>query len=155
MDALQFNDYGLLEPGVHACTLDELGEQLGSFQNSDRRSTLFSRLREFLKVCSQTGVKVIIDGSFVMKCVDTPDDIDLLLILPEGWDWSQELVPRDYNVLSSKNAKSVYRFDVKVAPANSEAEQRWLDFFAQVNPKWSKILEKALPETKGLIEVQR
>src|SRR5262245_43049395 len=31
------------------------------------------------------GTSVILDGSFVMACVDEPDDIDLILILPPDW----------------------------------------------------------------------
>jgi hypothetical protein len=32
-----------------------------------------------------------VDGNFVMRCVDEPDDIDVVLVLAADWDLSAEL----------------------------------------------------------------
>jgi hypothetical protein len=130
--------HGLLPPGIHVLTLEQVEESFGRFQKSDRRCRLFARLTTYLRELRAAGwaVAVILDGSFVMKCVDEPDDVDLLVILPTGWDRAAELPPHEYNLLSHRMAKRLYKFDVFAAEEGTDEQARWEEFFAGVNVKW-------------------
>jgi hypothetical protein len=85
---LAFDDRKLLVPGVHEVSLDTVKQYFGQFQRSDRGMTLFAKLTEYLEAVKRAGCGhcVVVDGSFVMACVDEPDDIDLVLVLPPDWD---------------------------------------------------------------------
>ena len=75
----ELNDDGLLPEGLHECSLGEILERFGRFQQSDRRRRLGQRLQEFLGDVGSTGlaVAVVIDGSFVTGKPE-PNDIDLV-----------------------------------------------------------------------------
>ncbi|HEY2589079.1 MAG TPA: hypothetical protein VGI81_25270 [Tepidisphaeraceae bacterium] len=130
--------HGLLPPGIHVLTLEQAEALFGLFQKSERRSRLFARLATYLRELRAAGwaVAVILDGSFVMKCVDDPEDIDLLVILPTGWDRAAELPPHEYNLLSHRMAKRLYKLDVFAAEEGTDEQARWEEFFAGVNVKW-------------------
>src|SRR5262245_1676341 len=98
---LTFDDRGLLVPGTHDATPAEVERAFARFQRSDRRITLFAKLRAYLAELRQTGwaCHVILDGSFVMPMVDEPNDIDVILVLPADWDLTRELRPFEYNVV--------------------------------------------------------
>jgi hypothetical protein len=95
---LVFAERKLLLPGVHDVTMDTVKEQFGRFQKSERRMTLFAKLTEYVDAVKKAacGQSVIIDGSFVMACIDEPDDIDLVLVLPPDWDMQADLKPYQY-----------------------------------------------------------
>ena len=82
--ALTLNDQGYLPPGVHDASLQEVEQLFARFQRTDRRITLFGKLAAYLREVKRAGcgVAVVLDGSFVIACVDEPEDIDLVLILP-------------------------------------------------------------------------
>jgi hypothetical protein len=48
MTMVQLTDNGVLPPGIHDLTLDEVEVLFGSFQSSDRRPTLFGRLKKLV-----------------------------------------------------------------------------------------------------------
>src|SRR5947208_1417637 len=114
--ALAFDDRKLLPPGVHDATLKEVDKQFARFQKSDRRPQLFAKLRDYLAAVKKAGCgsAVILNGSFVMACVDEPEDIDLILVLPEDWDESAALKPYQYNLVSKRRVRQEYAFDVAV-----------------------------------------
>src|SRR5436305_9676904 len=99
----ELTELGLLPPGVHTLSLEQVGVLFGGFQRSDRRLVLFERLRQYVTALRKTGtaLAVVVDGSFVMRGVDEPGDIDLLVVLPQGWDRAAELSPHVYNLLST------------------------------------------------------
>ena len=61
------NPQGLLPPGIHDCTLEEVGQRFGCFQWSDRRPNLYKRLLEYVRELQ--GAKIaealLLNGSFV------------------------------------------------------------------------------------------
>jgi hypothetical protein len=85
---LAFDERNLLHPGVHDASMETVEALFGKFQRSDRRMKLFAKLAEFVEAVRKAGCgsSVIIDGSFVMVCIDEPNDIDIVLVLPSGWD---------------------------------------------------------------------
>jgi hypothetical protein len=134
-----FNDAGLLPPGVYDCTLDELRQRFGVFQTTDRRPTLFEKLHALVHEAWATRlvVEIIIDGSFVTAKPD-PNDIDLILVLNKGHDFTAELRPFEYNVLSTRQARKIYGFDLLVAMHGSSVYTEYLAFFAQVRGETSR-----------------
>ena len=105
---------GVLPEGIHDATLDQIQERFARFQGSTRRIGLFEKLKRYLEELRKTGwlVTVIVDGSFVMECVDAPGDIDIVLVFPAGWDVNAELKPFEYNLVSRKRPYRQYRIHV-------------------------------------------
>ncbi len=76
------NEHGLLPPGIHPCTLEELEGRFDGGGFGSHRYELILRLRNFLtEVRKVTFVAwVAIDGSFV-TAKEEPGDIDIVLVL--------------------------------------------------------------------------
>lgn len=131
-----FTAQGLLPDGIHECTLDEVRDRFGRFQSSDRRIQLLQKLTQFLHEARLTTLVkgIFIDGSFVTN-KDEPNDIDLILVLQPDHDFSLELRPFEYNVLSRNQVRRHYQFDLLVANEGGERYQECIDFFAQVRDK--------------------
>lgn len=152
---LVFDERKLLVPGVHEVTLDDVKEAFGKFQKSDRRVTLFAKLVEYTDAVKRTGIgaSVIIDGSFVMGCIDEPDDIDLLLVLPANWDIAADLKPYQYNLVSKREVRRAFGFDQFVVKTESMEETAWIEFFAGINMKWREKFGWPEETRKGMLRV--
>jgi hypothetical protein len=149
----EFDERGLLPPGVHDCSLDEIGARFGTFRGSDRRPRLFGKLEQYVLETQQTGlvVALVINGSFV-TATPQPNDIDLIVLLQPGHDFSAELRPFEYNVLSSRWARKRYGLDVMVATEGSAAAERYYRLFRRVRgrPDASKgLLRLELPAPRA------
>ena len=127
------NQQGFLPEGIHDCTIEEAQARFGVFQASDRRPQLWAKLREFLREAKACGIveAVLLDGSFVSS-KPAPNDIDLILVVPAAHDFSVDLTPVEYNVLSKRRVARRYGLDVLVARAGSEEHRRYAAFFQQV-----------------------
>jgi hypothetical protein len=152
---LNFDARGLLPPGVHDATLDEVRDHFARFQRSDRRVTLFDKLRGYLAELAKTGwaCQVVIDGSFIMPAVDEPNDIDMILVLPADWDMTRDLRPFEYNLVTNNYTKRTFKVEVFPVAEGSARHRQFLDFFAQVRREWCQ--EFGWPEgtTKGLVRI--
>jgi hypothetical protein len=124
---------GVLPPGVHLCTMDEVKERFARFRNSDRRVRLYRQLLEYVdKACDISAVQaLIIDGSFVTDKAE-PGDIDLIVIVSAALLEEQSLSPHVYNVLSKRQVKKKFDFDLFVVRDGSEELQKQVEFFSQV-----------------------
>jgi hypothetical protein len=127
------NDHGFLPSGIHDCSLEDIGARFGTFQSTDRRSHLYRQLQVFLAEVHSTNlvVAVIVNGSFVTRKPD-PGDIDLILVLSSGHDFTANLQPMAYNVLSKRRVRGRYGFDILVARENGLEYEQYLEFFQQV-----------------------
>src|ERR1700722_8733334 len=105
--AFTFDGRNLLPRGVHDGNLEEVAASFAGFQKSDRRIRLYGALRAYLNELQRAACAsaVIIDGSFIMACVEEPEDIDLIVVLPPDWDLAADLKPYVYNVLSKRRVK--------------------------------------------------
>jgi len=140
------NDEGYLPAGVHDCTLDEIGERFGRFQDTDRRVKLFESLRTYVQALRRTdfGVALIVDGGFVTG-KSTPSDIDLILLTRSGWRMPKSMPPIQYNLISTRWVRTRRGFDLFVAPEDSDACREWVEFFQR---------ERGRPEIrKGILRV--
>lgn len=127
------NDNGLLPEGVHDCSFAELVERFGQFQQSDCRRRLAKRLEEFFREVGATGfaVSIIVDGSFVTEKAE-PNDIDLVLVLRAGHNFSTTVRPFEYNVLSRRRVRKSYGFDMLLAEEGQPEFSEFIEFFTQV-----------------------
>ena len=139
-------DQGLLPPGVHFCTLEEVGERFGRFGMTNQRRELFARFEDFVDDVRLTGMahSIVIDGSFV-TAADHPGDIDVILVMAETHDFGAELRPFQYNVLSRRRVRRRFGFDLLVAGANSPQLVEFVAFFQQVRGR--------ADVAKGILEI--
>lgn len=124
---------GWLPEGVFSCTIEDIRQRFGCFQESDRRPGLFQQLREYHAELRKDGVaeSLIVDGSFISKKAK-PGDIDLVLILKRDHDLAADLSPRSYSLLSKKRVKKRYEFDLLVARSGSPEESEYLEYFQEI-----------------------
>ena len=124
---------GFLPLGVHDCSLAELRNAFGAFNYSDRRPQLFRKLEEFVNALKGASIKmsVIVDGSFVTGKPE-PNDIDLILVLPSGWQFNPDASPSDYNVLSRGRVKRLWGFDLLIARADTKEYDEYVALFQRV-----------------------
>jgi hypothetical protein len=118
---------------VHPCTLEEIRLRFGTFQSSDRRTRLFERLEQLVGEIRRSELfsAVIVDGSFVTaKAV--PEDVDLIVALRPGHDWSADLGPRDYALVSRPTLRRRYGFDILLAMEGDTNYERYVEFFGRV-----------------------
>ena len=146
---------GLIREGVHDATVEEVEASFGRSMASDRRSRLLQNLKEYISELKSSGwsFALIINGSFAMACVDEPNDIDLILVLPPDWDLAADLKPADYALVSRHQVFA--RFQIEVFPVREHSLElaNWTEFFSQVNVKWCQRFGWSLQMKKGLVRV--
>lgn len=152
---LELDEHGILPVDVHDVDLDEIGSLFGRFQRTTRRINLFSKLQEYINELRKAGIRgwVIVDGSFVMRCIDEPDDIDVVLVLAQDWDLEAELRPFQYNLVSKRDVKRNFPIEVFPALAGSDAERGWTEYFQQINVKWYEPYGFAVGSRKGVVRI--
>lgn len=94
---------------------------------------LFEKLESFVREARQAGVvkAIIVDGSFITSKPD-PNDIDLIVVVNRKVDFSEELRPADYNVLSRKRVRRGYGFDAFYMEEDSPEYKEMVSFFQRV-----------------------
>jgi hypothetical protein len=124
---------GFLPPGIHECKLEEVAERFGQFQRTDMRPRLFKDFERFYRAAEMTGFlrAIVIDGSFVSS-IDSPNDIDLILVFKAGHDFDAETRPFEYNVVSKFQVRRMYGFDVAYSEEGSIALLKQITFFSMV-----------------------
>ena len=127
------NASGLLPLGIHEATLDEIRDRFGVFQESDRRIQLFSRLGQLVVGLrgSKLFVALIVDGSFV-TAKPQPEDIDLIVVLHRDHDWSADLGPQEYALVSRPALRRKFGFDVLLAAEGGADYERYIEFFGRL-----------------------
>ena len=153
---LELTDKDILPIAVHDCELGDIEATFGGFQKSDRRMKLFSKLTEYVHALKSADIRgsLIVDGSFVMGCVDEPDDIDVVLILAEDWDLTADLKPYQYNLVSKRDVKRKFPIEVYPVIAGTEPEKNWTDFFHKINVKWYEPFSFETGAQKGVVRIQ-
>ena len=128
-----FTSEGFLPEGIHDCSLEEVRKAFGSFHSTDRRPQLYRKLDEFVKALRSLKIPcfLVIDGSFATG-EPRPNDIDLILLLPQEWDLHAELLPPAYNLISKKHVKRIWGFDLLVAREGTREYLKYVTFFQRV-----------------------
>jgi len=124
---------GLLPDGIHECTIAEISEAFGRFQESDRRQRLTRQLLAYVEELKSAGVAkhLIINGSYVTSKAK-PADIDLLLVLKDDVRLTDPVPPFQYNVRSKKYIKRHFEFDFFVGFDNDHTSTKVIELFREV-----------------------
>lgn len=141
---LQLN--GFLPDGVHECTIEEITNRFGRFQNSDRRPILNQGLIRYLEELRQANIAkyLIVNGSFVTS-KELPSDIDVLLVLKDDVDLTAEVPPYRYNARSRQYVQNHHRLDFHFGFEGDPSAVQILDHFQGV---------KYQPgQTKGILKI--
>lgn len=144
---------GVLPPGLHSATIAEIEARFGTA--TAKRMRLMAKLHEYLAELRRLAwdVRMLVDGSFVMDAVKDPSDIDIVLVMPEDWDFGGDLNPFAYNALSRKRTKKAYRIEVFPIRRGEFPGHIMLDFFQQIKPERRDELGLLEGIRKGIVEV--
>jgi hypothetical protein len=128
-----FNNNGFLPLGVYVCSLEEVHQRFGSFHSNDGRVKLFEKLQMFVSTLrqKQLAAALIVNGSFATTKA-CPSDIDLVLVLHRGHDFSGDVTPDEYNLLSKRRVRKTFGFDMFVAEDESEDYLKYVRFCQDV-----------------------
>ena len=96
---------------------------------------------------------MILDGSFVMTPVDEPNDIDLILVMPAGWDMAADLRPFEYNVVDKRYTRREYHLEVYPVLPDSDEYRKFLELFTQVRIEWCKRFGWPEDSLKGVVRI--
>jgi hypothetical protein len=78
-----FDEQGLLPPGVHAASLDEIEVRFG--RDSELRRVQMESLRWLVELAGRSGVlRLVINGGFVTDVFE-PNDVDCVLLIGTGF----------------------------------------------------------------------
>ena len=141
-----FNENGWLPEGVHDCSLEEAAARFGTFQVSERRPRMWGKFTEFIGEANASSLieALLLDGSFV-TANPHPNDIDMIVVVSASCDFSTELQPRQYNLISQRRVRSRFGFDIVVVRQGSENLELAIGFFQQVKQRAG--------ERKGLVRI--
>lgn len=153
---LELTEAGILPAEMFDVDLDAVEALFGQFQTTSHRRVLFRKLAEYVDAlrAADIGEELIVDGSFVMGCIDEPDDIDVVLVLSETWDLAAGLKPFQYNLVSKRDVKRNYPIEVFPVIRGSDAETQWTAYFHQINTKWYEPFGFAAGSRKGLLRIE-
>lgn len=138
---------GLLEPGLHEASLEEVKARFGRFQRTDRRVYLMAALERYVAEAqrSEVALEVLVDGSFVTG-KDEPGDVDCILVLKPGADLEGTLKPCVYNVVSKRMVLKRHGIEAFAFPAGSSELQGWVEYFSQMKDRSG--------QRKGLVRIR-
>ena len=139
-----FDATGHLPTGIHDGTVEEIATRFSHFP--ERRSLWETLLRYVAELRRwPLAQELLLDGSFVTS-EPAPHDIDLILVLRDDYDLSQEVSPFEYNLRSHSMVRRTYGLDAFVVRPRSPEYYRFIDLFSQVRDR--------LDATKGLVRVR-
>jgi hypothetical protein len=127
-----FDESGWLPPGIHTATLAEIEERFGS-QSEVRRAQMES-LRWMVELAIRAGIRrIILNGSFATAILE-PNDVDCVLLLPDGFPVNQAAEMEIRNGLPF----------LEIVLVNSEEFDGFVNYF---------FASDRLGQVKGMIEV--
>ena len=90
-------------------------------------------LEAFVASATASGLvrQILVDGSFV-TAEPNPNDIDLIVVVATDYDFTIDLLPSKYNVLSKKLVRRRFGFDMVAVRENTAELDDAVAFFEQV-----------------------
>lgn len=137
---------GLLPPGVHDCTLEEVRARFGAFRLGSSRWELANKLDEYLREARTTSLIawVGVDGSFATD-KESPNDVDLVIALRTNYALGAQVRPFEYNLTSRRRLQQRFPFDVLVEPEGSEKLAEHMAFFQSTRDGQPKGILRVAP----------
>ncbi len=124
---------GFLPTGIFDCTLAEVRTRFGSFQGSERRERLFTKLADLATAAQRSGLfdSILLDGSFVTAKA-APNDVDLVAVLRLGHDFERDMPMSEYALVSRALLRRRCGFDIIVAEVDSPLYLTYVEFFSRI-----------------------
>lgn len=122
-----FNDKGVLPPGVHTAALGEFADRFGF--NGDRRSMIKKGLAPFLDELAEEGIRELYVGGSFVTVTRNPGDIDCYVVVTSrGHRW--------FTFIAESQDRWVKNHAVDCVPAilgesGVESQEYWEDLFSQ------------------------
>lgn len=125
----EFNEDGLLPPGIHRATLEEFKERFVIFNRSDRRLRVFEGLNQLIQEAARSNIvqQILIGGSFVTAKAE-PNEFDCLVVVKSGLERTK-VNPFEYRLISRPMARRLFRGDVVPVSEGSSVDGEYLEFF--------------------------
>lgn len=143
---------GLLPPGIHQTTLDDIGLRFGS--SNDRRQELFEKLQRFVALVRGFNLMsaLVVDGSFVTS-KPVPGDVDVVLLMPRANLGRLLLHPNALQLSKSavKAAYEVHLFTQQVEPMPPDADMTL--FFQRLRTETALLIRSPIGARKGILKV--
>jgi hypothetical protein len=148
-----FDEHGLLPPGIHDCTVPEIEER---FCWTTRRKELFAGLSAFIATeWRPLGVSsaLCIDGSFV-RDKPLPEDVDVVIDI-DGSVSDEEAILFTYRlqVMERDRFKNVYQVDVWARHAALKNDL--VKFFQYIGDKAAAELRLSRRYNKGILRITK
>jgi hypothetical protein len=120
---------GLLPEGIHLATWAEFAGRFVVFRQSDQRLRVGERLQALYDEARKSGIvrRFLVAGSFVTDKAE-PNDFDCLLVLDPAIVGKPQ-PPFQYNLISRRMARRIFKGDVIPALEDSVALAEYLEFF--------------------------
>ena len=138
-------------------SLEEIGRFFGSVPIPPHRLRLFEKLKKYVERLRtlQIGIALIVDGSFIMPCVEMPADIDLILVMPKEWEKTIEKIPPEhYNLLSPIKVEAEFEgMHLFVVAEHSREYHGWIRYFSHIREYWKFRFSIPHDVSKGLVRV--
>ena len=151
------SQHGILSPGIHEMSMEEIGRLFGNVPKPRYRLRLFETFQKYVERLQtlHIGIALIVDGSFVMPCVEKPADIDIVLVMPENWRHTIEIIPPEqYNLLSPVRVEAEFTGLHLFAVAENSLEYHgWIRWFSNIKDDWCFMFDIPDNISKGLIRV--
>lgn len=149
----EFNHNGLLEPGVHPMTVEQIKEFFGY---NERRRILIGELERFIRVAETCGmriIKMIIDGSFITD-KQQPGDIDLYFIIDVNSVFTSPNLNEFFNLMNHNYTFENFSLDSYCHFNTQIPVNNFVDFFQYIGPKTAAIKKLGTFGLKGIVELR-
>lgn len=136
---------GLLPPGLHLASLEEVRGQFG--RGNDRRRELFEKLDRFLALARTFEIfrNVFLDGSFVTDKA-APGDVDAVLEMDKA-DLPRLLAhPNRLAILDARKVRSEYEIHLFL-------DTRMVTFFQRLRPEEAIVRNLDPTAERGILKV--
>lgn len=117
---------------------DEFAKRFAVFKKSNQRILIVESLHKLFLEAKKSGIvkRFLVAGSLVSSR-DEPNDFDCILVLDQ-LILEQRLPPFQYNLVSRRMAKRLFKGDVVPVLESSAAMQNYVEFF-QTNREGQRI----------------
>jgi hypothetical protein len=124
-----FLDSGFLPPGIHQATVTELEDRFARFERSDRRIHIYAEIRRLFEAIRRISFikRVFVAGSFVTAKPE-PNDFDCLIVIDYEL-FPPEVRPFEYQVISRREARRIFRGDVVSVVEGTDLCGKYMQFF--------------------------
>lgn len=156
---MEFNQKGLLEPGFHDVTIEDIRTFfVDRFETSRTRKDVFQGYLNFIEDLKANGIEgeIWIDGSFVTNKID-PNDIDLLCVIDNNLlnSLPKHVQPNLFRLFDNEIAHREYRCDPYMLAKLQESHPKFYESYINQRAYWRGFFTYTRnEEPKGILRMK-